>query len=121
MELWASGFNAWNQLHFEEVLPEEPQDLSRFTCVFKDERIEILRASLSATVGKLATSLEPNFFIVFLLRFPTSFPFLHRLSSPGRESLQGDHVTIIFDNILNHGTLSLVRAVKQKWEIHCCG
>ena len=53
MELWASGFNAWNQLRFDKDLPAEPQDLSELTCVLKDVRIEVLRTSLSATLGKL--------------------------------------------------------------------
>ena len=55
MELWASGFNAWNQLSFDRDLPAEPRDLSEFTCVLKGARIEVLRTSLSATLGKLQT------------------------------------------------------------------
>ena len=52
MELWACGFNAWSQLHLDGELQAEPQDLSQFTCALKDEHIEILRTSLSATVGE---------------------------------------------------------------------
>ncbi|KAG0652556.1 Regulator of chromosome condensation [Hyphodiscus hymeniophilus] len=50
MELWASGFNAWSQLQFDGELPAEPRDLDVFACVLKNEHIEILRTSLSATV-----------------------------------------------------------------------
>lgn len=51
MELWASGFNAWGQLDFE--LPQTgPRDLKAFKCILRDERIEILCTSLSATLGK---------------------------------------------------------------------
>jgi hypothetical protein len=51
MELWASGFNAWNQLQFDGELPAQPRDLTEFTCVLKDNRVDVLRASLSATLG----------------------------------------------------------------------
>jgi hypothetical protein len=53
MELWASGFNAWNQLQFDGELQAEPRDLSEFSCVLKDQQVELLKTSLSATVGKL--------------------------------------------------------------------
>ncbi|KLU89679.1 hypothetical protein MAPG_08649 [Magnaporthiopsis poae ATCC 64411] len=41
MELYAAGFNAWNQLCFQEPPPppsgdEEPDDLHEFTCVLAD-------------------------------------------------------------------------------------
>jgi hypothetical protein len=51
MELWATGFNAWNQLQLEGELPAQPRDLQAFKSVLKDEQIEILRMSLSATLG----------------------------------------------------------------------
>ena len=54
MELWASGFNAWNQLQFDGELPVEPRDVDAFKCVLRDDKdIEVLRTSLSATLGKL--------------------------------------------------------------------
>jgi len=52
MELWATGFNAWSQLQFDgELHTAQPRDLQSFESVLKDEEIEVLRASLSATLG----------------------------------------------------------------------
>jgi len=53
MELWAQGFNAWNQLEFEKEPAHNPRDLDEFQCLLVDESIEVLRTSLSATLGKL--------------------------------------------------------------------
>ncbi|KAL3422425.1 hypothetical protein PVAG01_06581 [Phlyctema vagabunda] len=50
MELWACGFNAWNQLQFEGRLPAQPQDLHAFQCILRDDDITILKTSLSATL-----------------------------------------------------------------------
>jgi hypothetical protein len=59
MELWASGFDAWGQLAFEE--PETaPRDLQDFKCVLRDEAIEIIRTTLSATLGR---SCFPSYFV----------------------------------------------------------
>ena len=58
-ELWVCGFNAFNQLQFDGELSPEPQDLTKFTLVLKDEHIEILRTSISATLGKLYKLLVP--------------------------------------------------------------
>ena len=52
MELWASGFNAWNQLQFDGEVPAQPRDLHEFMPVLGGEKIEVLRTSLSATLGK---------------------------------------------------------------------
>jgi hypothetical protein len=52
MELWATGFNAWSQLQFDGELPAQPRDMREFSSVLKDEQIEILRTSISATLGK---------------------------------------------------------------------
>ena len=52
MELWASGFNAWNQLQFDGDVVAQPRDLHDFTPVLRGEKIEVLRTSLSATLGK---------------------------------------------------------------------
>jgi hypothetical protein len=51
MELWACGFNAWGQLSFEDVVEEEPRDFHSFKCILKDKNIEILRTTLSQTLG----------------------------------------------------------------------
>lgn len=53
MELYASGFNAWNQLVFEgPVSQDEPEDLRQFTRVLTGNTIiEPPRASLSHTTG----------------------------------------------------------------------
>ncbi|KAL2136673.1 hypothetical protein VTI74DRAFT_2405 [Chaetomium olivicolor] len=37
MTLYATGFNAWNQLQFEKPGDDEPDDLSSFTCVLRDD------------------------------------------------------------------------------------
>jgi hypothetical protein len=56
MELWACGFNAWNQLQCDEGgdLMSDAHDLDTFKCILQDDRIEVLRASLSATLSKSA-------------------------------------------------------------------
>ncbi|KAF7927086.1 hypothetical protein EAE99_005417 [Botrytis elliptica] len=49
MELWACGFNAWNQLQFEGDLPDEPEDVLSFKRVLRAEgSIDILETSFSA-------------------------------------------------------------------------
>lgn len=54
MELWACGFNAWNQLQFEGDLPDEPEDLFNFKRVLKAKGcIKILETSFSACLGML--------------------------------------------------------------------
>lgn len=57
MELWASGFNAWGQLDFQDQSSTQYRDLKNFRCVYQDECIEILRTTLSATLSKLNTLL----------------------------------------------------------------
>jgi hypothetical protein len=53
MEVYACGFNAWNQLVFSHHLhEEEPHDTFEFKCILKDEKIEILRAGLSSTLSR---------------------------------------------------------------------
>lgn len=52
MKLYASGFNAWNQLAFyNDAGDEEPDDLARFHCILEGRLIESPYASLSCTVG----------------------------------------------------------------------
>lgn len=52
MELYACGFNAWNQLRFDSSQAEEPYDMWQFEKVLEDERIEIWRAGFSSTLGE---------------------------------------------------------------------
>jgi hypothetical protein len=52
MELYACGFNAWNQLLFDDTLEEEPQDLWLFQKALKQDVIDICRADFSSTLGK---------------------------------------------------------------------
>jgi hypothetical protein len=72
MELWATGFNAWNQLQFDGELQAQPRDLQKFSPMLKDNQIEILRTSLSATLGKF-----PDFIsygpLLLSIRFPRLF------------------------------------------------
>lgn len=57
MELWCCGFNAWGQLVFKDDLSTVPRDMNAFECVASDSKnIEILRTTLSATLGKLMIS-----------------------------------------------------------------
>ncbi|KUJ18274.1 RCC1/BLIP-II protein [Mollisia scopiformis] len=58
MELWASGFNAWGQLDFEEVPGIGHRDLKEFKCILTDKRIEIVRTTLSATLVKTSAGLR---------------------------------------------------------------
>lgn len=51
-ELWATGFNAWGQLDFEEASESAPRDLKEFKCILKDESsIEVIHTTLSASLG----------------------------------------------------------------------
>lgn len=52
MELYASGFNAWNQLIFEpSMIEEEPDDLHVFTKVLGAQTISRPLSHLCYTVG----------------------------------------------------------------------
>lgn len=59
MELWASGFNAWNQLQFDGSRVAEPRDLKEFECLLRDTHIGILRTTLSAVLGRSLALLMP--------------------------------------------------------------
>lgn len=62
MELYASGFNAWDQLQFQATESHaEPDDLHEFTCVLKGDTIDRPRPSLSYTTGRLLV-LQNNYF-----------------------------------------------------------
>lgn len=59
MEVHAAGFNAWNQLRFQEPPPpssgnEEPEDLHEFACVLADgdHILGDVASSLSYTLGE---------------------------------------------------------------------
>ncbi|KAF8856482.1 RCC1/BLIP-II [Acephala macrosclerotiorum] len=58
MELWATGFNAWGQLNFEQLPGTEDRDLKEFKCILRDERIDLVRTTLSATLVKVSTGLR---------------------------------------------------------------
>lgn len=54
MELWACGFNAWNQLQFEGDLPDESEDIYTFKRVLTVKgSIQIIGTSFSACLGAL--------------------------------------------------------------------
>jgi hypothetical protein len=53
MELYATGFNAWNNVRFHNSDHAEPDDIFHFTCVLRDENISGLKSFLSYTVGML--------------------------------------------------------------------
>ncbi|TAQ84090.1 hypothetical protein B7494_g7578 [Chlorociboria aeruginascens] len=58
MEIWGSGFNAWNQLQFEGPFPSQPSDLKLFNQILADETIEFLRSSSSATLVRTSSGLR---------------------------------------------------------------
>ena len=58
MELYASGFNAWDQLRFDKTNGTEPEDISGFTCVLKDDTIHDIKAFLSYTLGESQEALQ---------------------------------------------------------------
>jgi len=63
MELYAAGFNAWNQLQFgkDEQTDEEPDDISSFTCVFtNDDGIEGVHPFPSHTTGEWVDDPNPE-------------------------------------------------------------
>jgi regulator of chromosome condensation len=53
MSLYATGFNAWNQLNFESSpSDQEPDDLFTFTKVLTDKTIGNIIPKISYTAGK---------------------------------------------------------------------
>lgn len=54
MELWATGFNAWGNVSFDEddSGQKDWQDLPNFTRVLRDESIEVRALYKSTTLGK---------------------------------------------------------------------
>ncbi|KAH8888300.1 RCC1/BLIP-II [Thozetella sp. PMI_491] len=61
MELYATGFNAWNQLRFDganTTNTTDPEDLSGFTCVLQDDAIDGLRPYFSYTLVNTAAGLR---------------------------------------------------------------
>jgi hypothetical protein len=51
MELYACGFNAYNQLRFEGIEEALPDDLHAWTCVLTYDRIRNIKPTLSYTLG----------------------------------------------------------------------
>ncbi|KAI0407084.1 regulator of chromosome condensation 1/beta-lactamase-inhibitor protein II [Xylaria palmicola] len=59
MDLFASGFNAWRQLHFSPTDPSvEPDDVASFEKVLTDKLIEIPYASLTCTIVNTSARLR---------------------------------------------------------------
>ncbi|APA16201.1 hypothetical protein SS1G_10387 [Sclerotinia sclerotiorum 1980 UF-70] len=55
MELWACGFNAWNQLQFDGDLPDEPEDAFTFKRILEAKgSIKILGTSVSACLAAIS-------------------------------------------------------------------
>lgn len=52
MVLYATGFNAWDQLKFEAPGIDEPNDIQSFTCVLRENTVEDIRPFLSYTQGR---------------------------------------------------------------------
>lgn len=58
MELYATGFNAWNQLYFEPLTPdEEPNDIFEFTKVLSGRNLDRVEAHLTYTCGTIISQL----------------------------------------------------------------
>ncbi|KAH6848306.1 regulator of chromosome condensation 1/beta-lactamase-inhibitor protein II [Chaetomium sp. MPI-CAGE-AT-0009] len=49
MVLYATGFNAWNQLQFEPPGVDEPDDISSFSCVLRGDDDDCIRSFFSYT------------------------------------------------------------------------
>jgi hypothetical protein len=64
MELYACGFNAWNQLRFDDEYEEEPYDLWQFENVLKNERLDVWRADFSSTLGKCSLQVSVAYSIL---------------------------------------------------------
>ena len=65
-ELWACGFNAWGQLNFEEKYSLGSHDLPRFKCIHRDDSIEVLHDSISATSSRSLFLVGPIYRIFIL-------------------------------------------------------
>lgn len=68
MVVWACGLNAFNQLHFNaREYPSDPHDflgdLTQFTPILEDQDIEILRTTMSTTLGKLRKQFASYFLV----------------------------------------------------------
>ncbi|KAI2634346.1 RCC1/BLIP-II [Hypomontagnella submonticulosa] len=65
MELLATGFNAWHQLQFDDELntSEEPEDITLYKVVLKDEFIERPCSLLSCTFVKTASGIRNGGFV----------------------------------------------------------
>ncbi len=53
MQLYAAGFNAWDQLYFDKVKVADPDDLFSFTRVLDRDSINSVSSFLSYTAGKI--------------------------------------------------------------------
>ncbi|KAK4039125.1 E3 ubiquitin-protein ligase HERC2 [Parachaetomium inaequale] len=49
MVLYATGFNAWNQLQFESPGVDEPDDIASCTCVLREDSVDRIRPFFSYT------------------------------------------------------------------------
>ena len=58
MELYTTGFNAWNQLVFEPSPAEEPDDIFTFTKILTGKSIGRIVPDISWTAGNLHESLQ---------------------------------------------------------------
>jgi len=60
MELYATGLNAWGQLNFDKFENSEPGDLSHFTRILSDDKINAVYPHLSYTLGKRIDRIKPT-------------------------------------------------------------
>jgi hypothetical protein len=59
MGLYATGFNAWRQLQFEDPTDDqEPDDIASFTCVLRDVVVNTIRPFFSYTRGESLVTLR---------------------------------------------------------------
>lgn len=59
MNLYASGFNAWNQLNFDTIpSDEEPDDLFTFTKVLPDNSVGHVVSKICYTAGSYHDTLR---------------------------------------------------------------
>jgi len=61
MQLWATGFNAWDQLNFQkdtEDSSSSPLDVYGFKPILADEYIDVLRMSISSILSKSSSAFD---------------------------------------------------------------
>jgi len=95
MELWATGFNAWNQLQDDGGdLTSNPEDIHEFKCILQDEVLDVLRTSLSSILGKSSDLYREAPWHVICLPFRTHLSLT--LQSRNMRYISGIRINYVF-------------------------